>query len=74
MKPIETYKLHSVMVRIYGSTSQAEMDGISVSRVIRWGKNGVKYVWIYPNQKLLDELERKYKVDQIYEDDVWLQS
>lgn len=74
MKAIETYREHGVMIRAYGLASQAEMDGIRVYRVIRWGKNGVRYVWIFPDQKLLDELERKYKVDQIYENDVWLQS
>ncbi len=47
-----------------------ELKNIKV--VIRWGRNGRKYVWQNPSQKKIIELVKKYGVDQICDDCLWL--
>lgn len=38
---------------------------IEVSKVIRWAKNGRKYVWNNPTQDQFNDLVKKYGIDQI---------
>lgn len=40
-------------------------DGTPIYMVVRWGRNGQKYVWIYPSQEKLDDLIWKYGIEQI---------
>ena len=47
-----------------------ELENIKV--VVRWGKNGRKYVWEKPSQKKIAELINKYDYDQICGGCLWL--
>ena len=47
-----------------------ELKNIKV--VIRWGRNGRKYVWENPTKKKLAEVVKKYGVDQICDGCLWL--
>lgn len=51
----------------YGSkNNEAKLeDGTPIYMVCRWGRNGQKYVWLYPSQEKLDELISKYGIDQV---------
>ena len=51
----------------------ATLGGTQIKWIARYGKNGRKYVWENPTQEKLDELIKKYEVDQVTEDGVWLQ-
>ena len=44
----------------------------NIKTVVRWGKNGRKYVWENPTQKKIAELIKKYDIDQICDDCLWL--
>ena len=44
----------------------------NIKVVIRWGKNGRKYVWENPTQKKIIELINKYKVGVICDNCMWL--
>lgn len=46
---------------------------IEVSKVIRWAKNGRKYVWDNPTQEQVKMLIDKYGIDQIANGVLWLQ-
>lgn len=48
-----------------------ELKNIKV--VVRWGKNGRKYIWEKPSQKKIAELISKYDYDQICDGCLWLQ-
>lgn len=54
----------------------AYYDGLEIKWIARWGKNGRKYVWENPTQKKLDQLVKKYGVEQIAGDwndwGIWL--
>lgn len=51
---------------IYGKKSnEALIDGEPIKMIARYGRNGIKYVWIYPSQKKLDDLIYKYGLDQV---------
>lgn len=51
---------------IYGKkTNEALFEGIPVKMVARWGRNGIKYVWLYPSQEKLDNLIYRHGVDQV---------
>lgn len=45
----------------------AKFDGCEISRIVRWGKNGKKYVWDNPTQEKLDALVKKHGCEQISE-------
>ena len=45
----------------------------NITVVVRWAKNGRKYIWDNPSQKKLAELIKKYGVDQICDSCLWLQ-
>lgn len=47
-----------------------ELKNIKV--VVRWGKNGRKYIWQNPTQEKLNGLIKKYDIDQICDDCLWL--
>ena len=47
-----------------------ELENIKV--VIRWGKNGRKYIWEKPTQEKLNKLIKRYDVDQICDGCLWL--
>ena len=46
-------------------TNEAYLDGVLVKMIARWGWNNVEYVWLYPSQKKLDDLIKKYGIDQV---------
>lgn len=49
----------------YGNiNNNATLDGTPVLMVCRYGRNGIKYVWLYPSQKKLDDLVYRYGVEQ----------
>lgn len=51
---------------IYGKRGDlAYCDDLPIEMIARWGRNGIKYVWLYPSQKKLDNLIKRYGVDQI---------
>ena len=52
----------------------ATYDGFKITLVIRWGWNGRKYEYSYPTQAKLDRLVKKYGVDQVCDDVLWLRS
>lgn len=47
-----------------------ELKNIKV--VVRWGKNGRKYVFENPSQKKIADLIKKYDMDQICDGCLWL--
>ena len=47
-----------------------ELKNIKV--VVRWGKNGRKYVWENPTQKKIAELIKKYGAEQMCGGCLWL--
>ena len=47
-----------------------ELKNINV--VVRWGKNGRKYVWENPTQKKIADLIKKYDIEQICDYCLWL--
>ena len=47
-----------------------ELKNIKV--VVRWGKNGRKYIWQNPTKKKIVELINKYDYDQICGGCLWL--
>lgn len=51
----------------------AKLDNQEIKIVIRWGRNGKKYVWNNPTQSKLDSLVARYGVDQLNEDVLWLE-
>ena len=53
-----------------GRKKMEELKNIKV--VVRWGKNGRKYVWEKPTQKKIVELIKRYDYDQICGDCLWL--
>lgn len=74
----EMYAFAKIFVEL--KTPTALLDGCKIKWVARWGKNGRKYTWFCPTQRKLDELCKKYYVDQIVNDidndntyGVWLQ-
>ena len=44
----------------------------SIKLVVRWGKNGRKYIWKNPTKKKIAELIKKYGMDQICYNCLWL--
>ena len=44
----------------------------NIKLIVRWGKNGRKYVWQNPTKKKIAELINKYDYDQICGDCLWL--
>jgi hypothetical protein len=44
----------------------------NIKVVVRWGKNGRKYVWEKPTQKKIVELIKKYDIEQICDGCLWL--
>ena len=48
-----------------------ELKNIKV--VVRWGKNGRKYVWVKPSRKKIIELINKYDYEQLCDGCLWLQ-
>lgn len=54
---------------------QATFNGIEIKEVGRWARNGRYYHWCSLTQKKLDELIKKYRVDQIDSSGMlWLES
>lgn len=47
-----------------------ELKNIKV--VVRWGRNGRKYVWENPTQKKISELIKKYDYEQLCDGCLWL--
>ena len=47
-----------------------EIKNIKV--VVRWGKNGRKYVWESPTHKKIVELIKRYGIEQICDGCLWL--
>ena len=54
-----------------GVKKMEELKNIKV--IVRWGKNGRKYVWENPSQKKIIELINKYDYEQICDGCLWLQ-
>lgn len=52
----------------------AVIQGEEIKTIVRWGKNGRKYVWKNPTQEIVDILIKRYGCDQICEGTLWLQS
>lgn len=51
---------------IYGKKSNTALcEGLPIEMIARYGKNGIKYVWLYPSQDKLDNLIYRYGVEQI---------
>ena len=48
------------------------LDGIEIKTIARWGRNGKYYHWDSPSQKKLDELVKKYGIEQINNTTLWL--
>lgn len=44
----------------------------NINVVVRWGKNGRKYIWEKPSQKKIDKLIKQYDIDQICDYCLWL--
>ena len=53
----------------------AKLDNIEIKTIVRYGKNGRKYVWKNPTQQKLYDLIEKYGIDEVVEEDklLWLQ-
>lgn len=51
---------------------KAILDGCQITCIIRYGKNGKKYVWDNPTQEKLDQLVKKYGYEQICDNICWL--
>lgn len=44
-----------------------------ITKAIRWGKNGQKYVFEYITERKLNKLIKKYGIDQVCDHTLWLQ-
>lgn len=53
-------------------TKNAYFEGVEIKWVARWGKNGQKYVWENPTQDKLNQLIKKWGVEQVAHDGIWL--
>ena len=50
----------------------ATLNNIEINTIVRWGKNGKKYVWENPSQIQLNKLVAKYGCEQICNNTCWL--
>lgn len=44
-----------------------------IKTIVRWGKNGRKYVWENPTQEVVNKLIKRYGCDHICDGTLWLQ-
>lgn len=51
---------------------KAIIDGEIINFIVRWAKNGRKYVWEKPTQEQANRLIRKYGMDQVCNGVLWL--
>ena len=51
----------------------AVIQGQEIKTIVRWGKNGRKYVWENPTQEVVNKLIKRYGGDQICDGTLWLQ-
>ena len=56
------------------SRRKAVIQGQEIKTILRWGKNGRKYVWKNPTQEVVNKLIKRYGFDQICDGTLWLQS